>query len=774
MLKFDRYDFKGNLLEKTRQVVNDAAILDVFNRPSPAFSIDAFRVDWTNVNDAVLDRKAYSSTISYDALNRAKKIIYPEDVENKRRQIIPHYNRAGVLDRVKLDDEIFVEHIDYNAKGQRVMIAYGNGIMTRYAYDPHSFRLLHLRTERYNKISDVQYRPAGSILQDFAYEFDLVGNILQLHDRTPGCGIINTPLGADALDRSFTYDALYRLRSATGRECDQTLNFPWNDSPRCTDQIKTTSYIEQYVYDLAGNIEQLKHLSNASGFTRDLKMVPGSNRLRDMTVGENIFDYAYDTNGNMIRETASRHFEWDHADRMQVYRTQTDASEPTVHAHYLYDASGQRVKKLVKKQGGKVEVTVYIDGVFEYQRIIQNGVTEENNTLHIMDNQGRIALVRVGIPFINDTTPAVKYQLGDHLGSSNVVVDGSGIFVNSEEYTPYGETSFGGFARKRFRFTGKERDEESGLNYHSARYLASWLGRWVSCDPAGIIDGINLYKYSKCNPVCFADLNGEQSTPRPAAGVEAPPAQPPKPTISINKEKGDNARDALKAQVESKGHGLQKEVTTKGGKGGSRHDITPDPKAPQTIAKTLESKHIDLNKYRSESGKLDESRLRSVIKKDVEQVMKHQMALKRGIKADLPMRESLIYTVENAGTGEAIQVQDLFRSEGVSFDIKGGVLQEGPAGLSTASGRPLSPSSIEPKGGPGALEVVAGKLGSLVGVFFHSLAVKTLAEDFEMMDDPGSPALGPVGTKRTDSVGTVWIKITEKEWVTEDYLKKML
>ena len=43
----------------------------------------------------------------------------------------------------------------------------------------------------------------------------------------------------------------------------------------------------------------------------------------------------------------------------------------------------------------------------------------------MMDDQRRIALVRVGAPFPDDTTPAVQYHLGDHLGSSNVVVDDS-------------------------------------------------------------------------------------------------------------------------------------------------------------------------------------------------------------------------------------------------------------------------------------------------------------------------------------------------------------
>jgi RHS repeat-associated protein len=100
-----------------------------------------------------------------------------------------------------------------------------------------------------------------------------------------------------------------------------------------------------------------------------------------------------------------------------------------------------------------------------------------------MDDKQRIALVRFGTAHPDDRGPAVQFHLGDHLGSSNVVVDSGGALVNREEFTPYGETSFGSFARKRYRFTGKERDEESGLNYHGARYYASWLAHWLSVDP---------------------------------------------------------------------------------------------------------------------------------------------------------------------------------------------------------------------------------------------------------------------------------------------------
>ena len=521
LLTFEAYDFKGNLLEKTRRVVSDTAILRVFNRPPPVTKVEAFRVDWTSPAAISLDATMFASTVSYDALNRVKLMTYPADVENRRRRLRPHYNRAGALERVALErttpgggvvGDTFVERIAYDAKGQRLLVAYGNGVMTRHAYDPHTLRLLRLRTERYDKPSELTYRHTGEPQQELAYEFDLAGNITKIRERTRRCGITGTPLGPDALDREFTYDALYRLRSANGRECDRPPDIPWEDAPRCTDLTRTRAYTEQYLYDRAGNVEHLKHLSSgAGGFTRDFELVPDSNRLRTLTVGAAVFGYEYDANGNMTRETTSRHFEWDHADRMRVYRTQTGAGEPSVHAHYLYDAGGQRVKKLVRKQGGRVEVTVYIDGIFESQRIVRAGAVEQHNTLHVMDNQSRVALVRVGNPFATDATPAVKYHLGDHLGSSNVVLDGSGNLINREEYTPYGETSFGSFARKRYRFSGKERDEESGLYYFGARYYAAWLGRWISADPKTVYElgaDLNVYGYVRGRTVIALDRIG--------------------------------------------------------------------------------------------------------------------------------------------------------------------------------------------------------------------------------------------------------------------------
>src|SRR5690606_15572619 len=115
--------------------------------------------------------------------------------------------------------------------------------------------------------------------------------------------------------------------------------------------------------------------------------------------------------------------------------------------------------------GGSIEVTHYIDGTFEHRRWSSGTNDGENNTVHVMDDRQRIALVRVGVAAPGETAPVVQYHFGDHLHSSAVVVDVAGALVRREDFTPYGETSFGGAALKRYRFTGMERDEESGVAY---------------------------------------------------------------------------------------------------------------------------------------------------------------------------------------------------------------------------------------------------------------------------------------------------------------------
>src|SRR6202030_1128075 len=105
---------------------------------------------------------------------------------------------------------------------------------------------------------------------------------------------------------------------------------------------------------------------------------PG-NQLTDMSDGDAATlgqTHWYDPAGNLVRQNTDRHFFWDAANRLRLYCVQvldpidatpgqTTGAEPSIAAHYLYDPAGQRVKKLVRTQGGAYETTVYVDGIFE-------------------------------------------------------------------------------------------------------------------------------------------------------------------------------------------------------------------------------------------------------------------------------------------------------------------------------------------------------------------------------------------------------------------------
>lgn len=109
----------------------------------------------------------------------------------------------------------------------------------------------------------------------------------------------------------------------------------------------------------------------------------------------------------------------------------------------------------------------------------------------------------------------------NHLGSAALELDDTGNVISYEEYHPFGTTAYQAknndikSAAKRYRYTGMERDDETGLEYHGARYYLPWLGRWLSCDPIGIKDGVNLYRYCNNSPIAKSDKNGKQASPQP-------------------------------------------------------------------------------------------------------------------------------------------------------------------------------------------------------------------------------------------------------------------
>jgi RHS repeat-associated protein len=222
--------------------------------------------------------------------------------------------------------------------------------------------------------------------------------------------------------------------------------------------------------------------------------------------------------------------QWDFRDQLRMTRRQAvspDDADGTAHAGeqtwYVYDAGGKRVRKVTDFNGVILKERIYV-GPFEmYRNNGPNALVRE--TLHIADGEHRFALVET-----RTDTPApqqlIRYQFGNHLGSASLELDGLAGIISYEEYTPYGSTALQAVrgqvtGAKRYRYTGMERDEETGLGYHSTRYYVPWLGRWTSPDMKGIEDTINLYQYVSGNPVRLVDLQGASGWERFVGGLKA-------------------------------------------------------------------------------------------------------------------------------------------------------------------------------------------------------------------------------------------------------------
>jgi RHS repeat-associated protein len=185
---------------------------------------------------------------------------------------------------------------------------------------------------------------------------------------------------------------------------------------------------------------------------------------------------------------------------------------------------------------GTVKERIYLGGYEIYrERADAPGATIdfERQTLHVVDSQRRVAMAetktREGGVDVATPTTRWRFQLDNHLGSATLELDVTGKVISYEEYHPYGSTAFhtaDGTAQvsaKRYRYTGKEKDDETGLYYHGARYYAPWLGRWTAADPAGVVDGTCVYKYANDEPTNLVDPTGRQAAPNldPATAAKA-------------------------------------------------------------------------------------------------------------------------------------------------------------------------------------------------------------------------------------------------------------
>jgi RHS repeat-associated protein len=527
------YDFKGNLLSSQRQLATEYKET----------------LDWSE--KVPLNAEIYSSDALFDALNRS---IQTTAID--KSVIKPQYSEANLLQSVEVylqgDKKAtpFIVNIDYDAKGQRKMIEYGNGASSHYQYDPLTFRLTNCVTQRNaNNFKHQSSQTAfDNQLQDLQYIYDPVGNISHIHDSAQQSIFFRNQQVDPSYD--YDYDAIYRLIDATGREHLGQGGAALVHLPGDSQQIglqhpgdghSMARYFEKYIYDAVGNILSMQHRGRDTGLTgwrRDYSYSETSqlednkynNRLTSTQVGESLGRYQYNgsagLHGNMTSMPHLPLMQWDYRDHLRASARQVINNGTPETTWYVYDTSGQRVRKVTERQSSegekptRIKERIYLTG-FETYREYKNDGTElkfERQTLNLLQGTALIE-TRSLDKTSKDKGPAqlIRYQLGNHLGSSSLELDQQAQIISYEEYTPFGSTSYQAVrnqteTRKRYRNTGKEKDEENDLYYHGARYYAAWLGRWTAADPAGLVDGPNLYAFARNAPNMRVDGNGMGST----------------------------------------------------------------------------------------------------------------------------------------------------------------------------------------------------------------------------------------------------------------------
>lgn len=660
------YDFKGNTLRSTRQLLKDYKALP----------------DWSQNPQPVLETEIFGSSIRYDALNRPIQVITPHgnQTDTKISVIQPGYNEANLLERLDswlgqsneptalLDAHSAnlhpVVNIDYDARGQRTRIEYGNGAVTEYAYDVETFRLIHLKTSR-----------AGSQFQYLFYTHDPAGNITHIRDDGQQTIYFN---GQVVLPEcGYIYDAIYRLIKATGREHIGQLAKPetsWNDEfrtdlPHPHDGQKMRHYSEQYFYDAVGNFVKLVHQAANGNWTRTylynepslIDPVKRSNRLSNTTVDATTEPYAHDAHGNMTSMPHLTLMQWDFKDQLsatsrQAMNVTTQPDRVPETTFYIYGNGGQRMRKITERQNGSRKAErIYLGGFEIYREFNANGtnIVLERETLHVMDDKQRIALVETRTQG-NDGSPSqlIRYQFGNHLRSTSLELDNNGKLISYEEYFPYGGTSYQAMdqlikaAAKQYRYTGKERDKETGFTYHGARYYAPWLGRWVNCDPAGLSDGANLYAYVTQNPLRFSDPSGfggeEQGL---GASMEKASKTHQDTANTLRGSKGLDPIDVKRQQ----------------GVGGARATIPDEvkttPKGNRTVVDT-KGRHVDSKSWATTSNRAAD------IKAGLDQVKNQLVELEKAGEIDSTTKGKVLRVLHDSDKGKsATQQVEKWRNE---------------------------------------------------------------------------------------------------------------
>ncbi|MBK8256728.1 MAG: hypothetical protein IPK82_29160 [Polyangiaceae bacterium] len=562
-------------------------------------------VNWAEVTPPELLSTEHVTRRRFDQLGRVTREELPDGTT---RTFV--YAAQGQLTEVRLttadgalQNKVIVASAEVNARGQKERLVCAGGLETRWEYNPQTTRLMRATSRKTAAVARTY--------QDLFYTTDPVGNITRWVDevQNPGTSVpVISGLGVSSACE-FTYDAFYRLTAATGRVHQALLHNDYTSGLDGENPIKGTRhlhlnngaaverYTRQYTYDLAGNLTLIAHQGTSLSWSTEMWTSPTSNRTLakkdvngiDLTDPESHFD----SNGNTLTLPNVRRLFYNHKNQL-VRAVITDRSAsglPDDAEIYVYAANGLRVRRITERLvHGQVETTEvsYFDGC-EIKRITYAGNTRLlRYTSHLTDGAVRVATLHqwsVDLNARETDNPAEKklhFLFGNHLGSVSLEVTEDGEVISYEEYFPYGGTSFvaGRSARevklKDVRYSGKCRDDSTGLYHYEFRYYSPFIGNWISPDPAGPVDGFNLYRFARNNPIRFVDIAGLGAAmameDRRAEQPVQPVGQPPPTSGAPNQRSstGQPRRSGGSGGAEGRG----------GGRSGGSTGPTPRPHPP--------------------------------------------------------------------------------------------------------------------------------------------------------------------------------------------------
>ncbi|MCG7206199.1 SpvB/TcaC N-terminal domain-containing protein [Streptomyces arenae] len=503
------YDFKGSPSSSTRRVaVAYDRVLD-WSLEQPSDVLEPARLNASTRLDA-MNRPIVLTSPALDAPASVTRYRYGRSTQLRALQV----QIEGELDSdgqpVWTD---VVTAVRCNARGQRTRIERGNGLVTDFAYDPLTFRLVRVRSAL-----------GSRCVQDQHYTYDAAGNLVLVRDdAVPPVFFRNQRVTGES---AYRYDALYRLVEATGREQLGLVDAGGRHRPvaHAEDGIAVGRYVERYAYDLVGNLLEIAHRGNDPhhpGWTREFEYAPGNRLLATSFADGPRETYAYDAHGNTVAMPHLARMEWDHRDQLrstcrQVVDEDGEEGSVVVDGTYnVHDATGVRTRKATQRSSGvPVRDELFLSGLEFVRSFTGRHAGLIRTGLDVGDGVGVFARVETRND-VDDGSPRrrVRHQLTDHLRSVTLEFDDEGRLLAAEGYSPYGSTVWRATrgqtdAPARRGFLGKQRDDETGFCAVGARYYVPWLGRWLSCDPAGQRGPTSRYAYAACDPVNRLDDNG--------------------------------------------------------------------------------------------------------------------------------------------------------------------------------------------------------------------------------------------------------------------------